>query len=44
MECSGSHYNLFGDHIMKILTKLWNAIKAAKEIRARAVIARAHWY
>lgn len=29
---------------MKVLTAIWRAVKVAKEIRARAVIAGARWY
>ena len=28
----------------KLIDNLWSAIKAAKEVRAKAVIAGAHWY
>jgi hypothetical protein len=40
-----SHGCLLGDSTMKKLAKhIWAAIVAAKQIRARAVVAGAHWY
>lgn len=40
-----SNHNLFGDTSMKHFIKdLWEAIKLAKEVKAKAIIAGAHWY
>ena len=40
-----SYYCLFGGTRMKQFIKdIWEAIKLAKEVRAQAVVAGAHWY
>jgi hypothetical protein len=42
---NSSNHSLFGGASMKrLFNSIWDAIKTAKEVRAKAVIAGAHWY
>lgn len=38
------YYVLGGDIMKQFIKDVWEAIKIAKEVRAKAVIAGAHWY